>query len=85
MLNAGRRDERRVVFVEVKDNGIGILPEDLPDVFDRFYRASEDRPREVSGAGLGLAIARTIAHQHDDEIEIELGKGSMARLLLPAV
>jgi heavy metal sensor kinase len=86
LLTTGRRDERPVIFIDVMDNGIGISPEDLPYVFERFYRASKDGFRRISGAGLGLAIARSIARQHDGEIEIasEPGKGSIARVLLPA-
>ena len=79
-----RRDERAVVLLEVKDNGIGISPEDLPYVFARFYRASKDRPQRASGADLGLATARSIAHQHNGEIESEPGRASTARLFLPA-
>ena len=86
LLTTGRRDERPVIFIDVMDNGIGISPEDLPYVFERFYRGSKDGFRRISGAGLGLAIARSIARQHDGEIEIasDPGKGSIARVLLPA-
>jgi heavy metal sensor kinase len=79
-------DGRSTVVLEVRDNGIGIGPEDLPHIFERFYRASKDRSRRVEGVGLGLSIAQSIAHQYGGELQIEStpGAGTTARLLLPA-
>ncbi len=77
---------RSTAVLEVRDNGIGIAPEDLPHIFERFYRVSKDRSRKVEGIGLGLSIAQTIAHQHGGELRIEStpGEGTTARLFLPA-
>jgi len=68
----------RVVF-RIEDSGIGIAPEDLPHIFERFYRADKTRTRKQGGFGLGLAIAKWIAEAHDAEIRVEstVGQGSI--------
>ena len=70
---------------EVRDTGIGIAPEDLPNVFERFYRADKARSRESGGVGLGLSIGRWIAEAHAGTIEVQssLGGGSVFRVRLP--
>jgi heavy metal sensor kinase len=70
---------------EVRDDGIGIAPQDMPHIFDRFFRADRARSRESGGAGLGLAIGRWIAEAHGGEIRArsELGKGSAFEVRLP--
>ena len=75
---------RESVVAEVRDTGIGIAPEDLPCIFDRFYRADKARSREFAGIGLGLSIARWEAEAHDGSIEVESepGKGSVFRVRL---
>lgn len=72
------------VQVGVEDNGVGIPPEDLPHIFERFYRADPSRSRP-GGSGLGLAIARWVAEAHGGRIEVEsqVGKGSIFTLWLP--
>ncbi len=64
--------------LEVSDTGIGIAPEHLPYIFDRFYRVDKARSRASGGTGLGLAIARGIAEQHGGSVSItsQPGKGS---------
>lgn len=70
--------------VSVIDTGIGIAPEDVPHIFERFFRA--DRARHTAGSGLGLSIARWIAEAHGGSISVEssLGAGSMFTVVLPA-
>lgn len=78
--------DEREVRVDVADNGIGVPPEDLDRVFERFYRVAKDRSRKVEGTGLGLAIAKNIivAHQGRIWVESEPGKGSTFSFTLPA-
>jgi heavy metal sensor kinase len=83
----GRGDSTRVI-VEVSDNGIGIAAEDLPHVFDRFYRVDKARTSsDRDHHGLGLSIAQAIAHAHGGHIAVtsELGKGSIFTVNLPLV
>ncbi|MDQ2905589.1 MAG: HAMP domain-containing histidine kinase [Chloroflexota bacterium] len=72
-------------IVTVSDTGPGITPEDLPHIFERFYRADPARNRDRGGSGLGLAIARSIVQEHQGSIEVEStpGKGSIFTLKLP--
>lgn len=85
-LSMDHRAGGQTAVVEVRDTGIGIAPEDLPHIFDRFCRAAQDRSRTTGGAGLGLSIARWIATRHAGDIRAEstLGSGSVFRLRIPA-
>lgn len=69
---------QRLAEVAVTDEGIGIPQEELPRIFDRFYRVDKSRSRAPGGAGLGLSIVQWIAHHHGTEIAIksEPGKGT---------
>ncbi|MGB4076637.1 MAG: HAMP domain-containing sensor histidine kinase [Minisyncoccia bacterium] len=77
--------ERRI-FVRVKDTGIGILPEDRGNIFERFYRSQNAITKKNEGNGLGLYIARTIATDHGGELNFaqnEEGPGTTFTLSLP--
>jgi heavy metal sensor kinase len=73
------------VIGAVKDTGIGIAREDLPFIFDRFYRVDRARSREQGGAGLGLAIGRWITEAHGGSITVqsELNRGSLFKVQIP--
>lgn len=74
-----------LALAEFRDTGIGIAPEDLPHIFDRFYRANKARSREFGGVGLGLSIARWVAEAHGGSIKVQSspGQGSAFELRLP--
>jgi len=84
--NSKLKTQNLVVF-RVTDTGQGISREDLPYVFDRFYRADRSRTRGSGGAGLGLAIAKQIVRAHGGAIwaESELGRGTTINIALPIV
>ncbi|MCC6616054.1 MAG: PAS domain S-box protein [Anaerolineae bacterium] len=72
------------VVIEIRDTGIGIKPESLPHIFERFWR--EDDAHSTPGFGLGLSIAQKVVEHHDGKIEVEShqGSGSIFRVILPA-
>jgi PAS domain S-box-containing protein len=73
------------IAVEIADTGIGIREEDLPHIFDRFYRSSEARALEHGGTGLGLAIVKKVMDMHGYEIDVSShpGKGTTFRAHIP--
>ena len=84
-LGAQRRGSE--IVLSVSDDGVGIGQEDLPRIFERFYRADKARSRELGGTGLGLSIVKHIAQLHGGRVEAEseFGRGTTIRILLPAV
>ena len=76
-------------FLEARvgDQGIGIEPEELPKIFDKFYRVKSPQTRQVIGTGLGLPIVKSVVEAHRGSIEVEsqVGVGSTFRVLLPTV
>jgi two-component system sensor histidine kinase BaeS len=73
------------VHLCVRDNGAGISPEDLPYVFERFYRGDEARQQQDSASGLGLAIAKSLVEAHGGAISVEsvVGKGTSFTVTIP--
>jgi len=74
------------VIIEIRDTGVGIAPEALPHIFERFYRGESSRAENVDGVGLGLNLAKWIVDHHRGHIDVEseLGKGSCFRISLVA-
>ncbi|NWF70184.1 MAG: HAMP domain-containing histidine kinase [Chloroflexi bacterium] len=84
-LGLSEKDER--AYITVRDTGIGIAPDDLERIFDRFYQVDSARTHTGGGAGLGLAIAKWIAEAHGGSIraESEVGKGTTFIITLPVL
>jgi len=84
-ISVSLRREGQMAVVTVKDTGVGIPVEDIPLIFERFYRVDKSRSRVDGGTGLGLAISRHIAEAHGGKIEVEsqVGAGSTFSVWLP--
>ncbi|SES34611.1 cell wall metabolism sensor histidine kinase WalK [Salisediminibacterium halotolerans] len=84
-ITASMRLDKEWIIISVKDEGVGIPKENIPHVFDRFYRVDKARSRNLGGTGLGLAIAKEIAVAHGGNIWVssEWGKGTMFSFSLP--
>ena len=84
-VTLGLRRHDRDVEIIVRDTGIGIAAQDLPHVFERFYRADPARGRDPGGTGLGLSIAQWIVEQHEGTIALESqpGEGTTVIVRMP--
>jgi signal transduction histidine kinase len=84
VLRSEQLDSEEWAALEVRDEGIGIPPEDVPRIFERFYRGSNVQGA-IEGTGLGLAGAAQIVQQHGGRLEVrsEQGQGSVFTMFLP--
>lgn len=75
------------VEIKIQDSGVGIPPEEIPKIFDKFYRVKHPKTRQVMGTGLGLSIVKGIVDSHHGSIDVEstINKGTTFRLLFPAI
>jgi two-component system phosphate regulon sensor histidine kinase PhoR len=83
-ISAIEKDQREIQF-SIEDNGIGIPREDIPRIFERFYRVDKGRSQELGGTGLGLSIVKHLVQAHGGRVWVEsqLGKGSTFYFTLP--
>jgi len=83
-ISANQKDQKEIE-VSVRDNGIGIPQEDLPRIFERFYRVDKGRSQELGGTGLGLSIVKHLISAHGGRVwaESQLGEGSTFYFTLP--
>ncbi|MDZ4230452.1 MAG: ATP-binding protein, partial [Dehalococcoidales bacterium] len=84
-INVTARQTGNRIAITVADSGEGIPAEDLPYIFERFYRVDKSRTRATGGNGLGLTIAKRLVEAHGDNIEVEseLGRGSRFTFTVP--
>jgi two-component system phosphate regulon sensor histidine kinase PhoR len=78
-------EKKNEVIIAIEDQGIGIPPEDVPHIFERFYTVNKAHSRRLGGAGLGLSIVKTIVDKHEGTLSVTsvLGKGTTFTITLP--
>lgn len=81
------RNQGAYMEISVRDTGVGIDPEELPKIFDKFYRVKHPRTRQIMGTGLGLAIVKGVVEAHQGTIDVQSTpeKGTTFRILLPVI
>jgi len=79
------REQGNDLVVDISDTGIGISRDDLPFIFEEFFRVKSSQTLHVTGSGLGLPITKRIIDAHNGHIQVdsELGKGTTFSILLP--
>ncbi len=84
-INIDIKDRQETLLIQISDTGMGIPRDEIPKLFNEFYRATNARKTEREGTGLGLAIAKQVVERHNGKIwvESEEGKGSTFSIILP--
>lgn len=84
-ITVAARERKSDVEVAISDNGEGIPPEDLPRIFERFYRVDKSRAKTTGGSGLGLTITKRLVEAHGGKIDVqsELGEGTRFTFTIP--
>ena len=79
------RRDRKSIYIEVEDDGIGIPKDCQNRIFERFYRVDKSHSKQIGGTGLGLAIVKHVVEYHEGEIQIDsdIGEGTRIRVILP--
>ncbi|HET9313948.1 MAG TPA: ATP-binding protein, partial [Vicinamibacteria bacterium] len=86
-VRAGAITGAREVWVAVEDRGPGVAPDELPRIFEPFYRGRDATARQIAGSGLGLSLVRRIVESHGGRVTVERGRerGSVFIIRLPAL
>jgi len=87
IVRLGLNTDKNNVYISIKDTGIGIDENAIPNIFERFYRSDASRNRKTGGAGIGLTIVKTIVEAHDGRISVEskIAEGSNFIVILPKI
>lgn len=86
-VNVVLKKDKKNILIRITDNGTGIKAEDLPHIFDRFYRVDSSRNKGTGGSGLGLSIVKSLVEAHGGTINMEsiYGKGTEVDIVLPVI
>ena len=86
-IQVGLKPKEDYLLIRVSDNGIGISPEDLSRIFDKFYRVKNEKTRQIVGTGLGLPIVKQLVEAHLGYIEVESqsDQGTTFKVLIPSI